>query len=69
MLILYQNADDQAAIIASRDSFITILKAQFGDDIPFLDGADPWPGVVAGNLLLERNGDGAGNPGAPHHAC
>lgn len=65
---LYQNPDDQAAIEASRQSFEDNLFEQFDGGIPFVNGTDDWPMIVARNILEDRRDDGAGDPaGVPLH--
>jgi hypothetical protein len=60
--LLYNNIDDLAAIDASRKSFEDIVYTQFGTDIPFMNGTEPWPMIVAVRMYDDRANDGSGNP-------
>ena len=67
---LYQNPDDQIAIEESRQSFEDNLFEQFGGIIPFVNGTDEWPVIVADKILADRRNDGAGDPaGMKHSYC
>jgi hypothetical protein len=59
---LYQNPNDQAAIQFHSQIFHKVILTRFGNTIPFMNGGDPWPMIVADAILADRSKDGAGNP-------
>jgi hypothetical protein len=59
---MYQNPDDTAAIADAKEDFKDIVFTQFGSNIPFMNGTEPWPKVVADAMVFQRRNDGSGNP-------
>jgi hypothetical protein len=62
LLQMYQNPDDTAAIANAKEDFKSIVFTQFGSNIPFMNGTEPWPKVVADAIVFQRRNDGSGNP-------
>jgi hypothetical protein len=69
LTMLYKNESDLELIERSRTSFEQIVFTQYGTGIPFMNGTEPWPMIVADTVFADRSNDGAGDPDSAPLLC